>query len=130
MWLINNKNVATPAPVNPTNSSWFSKIPSWVWVIVAFAGITGLVTVIVVVSKKCSKSDDEESEPLLRGSKRGNFDNLIGDIIFQGNSWALVFYFCVVDSVLFKQINLDNVKMLEKIGKGTFGEVFRGSESE
>lgn len=82
----------------PKTKKGLQILPGWAWVVLVFGGLTSFVIIILIGIRKCNRGEiDPASRPLL--SKTDSF---------------------------IKQIDINNVKILNRIGKGTFGEVFRG----
>jgi len=84
--------------IPPSNPPNF---PGWILVVVIFGGLTIVAIIILIISKKYFTSNDESNETT----------SLLNP---------------VSDSMFMKQIDISSVKILQRIGKGTFGEVFKG----
>jgi len=79
-------------------------LPGWIIVLFIFGGATALAVAILAISQRAlARKRDGEKQGLMSGTHSIN------------NS-----------AFLYRSINFDTIKCQQKIGKGTFGEVFRG----
>jgi len=85
----------------PSNTPGSHIIPGWVWVALIFGGATTLVIFILIIGRRCSRGQDPERQSLL-GSRKDPGVPFI------------------------KQIDISDIQIKERIGKGTFGEVYKG----
>jgi len=88
-----------PSPPNPPVPGF--EIPGWVWIVGIFGGATFLVVVILTLTRRFSRAKEDDAE-----------------IGFSSKFLS--------DDSLFKQIDITELKIGERIGKGTFGEVYKG----
>jgi len=89
------------APPSPSPPPGGNELPGWLWVVVVFGGLTFIVIFILLLSRRMSAKNNKElteTTSLLTTN----------------------------DSLFIKQIDITSVKILHRIGKGTFGEVFKG----
>eukprot|EP01116_Phalansterium_solitarium_P000748 TRINITY_DN1059_c0_g2_i1.p1 TRINITY_DN1059_c0_g2~~TRINITY_DN1059_c0_g2_i1.p1 ORF type:complete len:744 (-),score=214.92 TRINITY_DN1059_c0_g2_i1:445-2676(-) len=109
---------ADPPPPPPPSVPEPSALPGWLWVCLIFGGATAVVGVVVVATRRCtqrgraSRRDDDERQSLLQRGSDGLHGHAADGL---GGGGQLI-----------KQLDISEVKLLERIGKGTFGEVYRG----
>lgn len=117
---LNNQNwsnrtslyIIGPSPGKP----WYTTMPGILYLVAGIAGfVIVLVIVIACVVRCCSKkSEDESAQPLLRNS-------------FGPKSPGVTTNYDVETISEFEKIDLSQLKLGKRIGKGSFGEVFHGT---
>eukprot|EP01117_Protostelium_nocturnum_P009566 TRINITY_DN3411_c0_g2_i2.p1 TRINITY_DN3411_c0_g2~~TRINITY_DN3411_c0_g2_i2.p1 ORF type:complete len:714 (-),score=214.05 TRINITY_DN3411_c0_g2_i2:702-2843(-) len=107
----NNEEYGAPFPFACTNDIPLKPtaggIPGVVAILLVFGGFTLVAVVILIISQRVKskwKEDEERQGLLRRDASFGTMDS----------------------PSMFKQIDFNGIKCLQKIGKGTFGEVYRG----
>jgi len=90
-------------------------LPGWIYIVIFFGGTTLFVVAVLLVARavKCKKPDEvnlnSETSSLIKASQYSKSS------IFNPNS------------TVFNTIDLNQIKLFGSIGKGTFGEVFKGN---
>mmetsp|Transcript_9275 Transcript_9275/g.12770 ORF Transcript_9275/g.12770 Transcript_9275/m.12770 type:complete len:732 (+) Transcript_9275:110-2305(+) len=85
------------------------KIPGWAWIVIVFAAVVTIVAFLVIGSRRCAQKNEEWEKDHTNG---------IHTPLLSGSG--------MISDVFVKQVDPRSIRILQKIGKGTFGEVYKG----